>query len=112
MNKLMANLVTNVRAKRTVLAALLLGVLAIALAAPAVPLVAATAAANAAASAVATAAAPAAATGFGFWAALGCMGCVGGFVIGGGLTVIGLAVVLAANPELGIACVASCAAAY
>ncbi|MFI5233506.1 MAG: hypothetical protein ACHQSE_13435 [Gemmatimonadales bacterium] len=49
--------------------------------------------------------------GFGFWAALGCIGCIGGFVVGGGLTVAGLAVFLAANPQLGLLCVATCAAA-
>ncbi|HEY2850967.1 MAG TPA: hypothetical protein VGI97_13890 [Gemmatimonadaceae bacterium] len=49
--------------------------------------------------------------GFGFWHALGCIGCIGGFVVGGGLTVAGLAVFLAANPELGLYCVSTCVSA-
>jgi len=82
------------RARSTVL---LVGVLAAAfLAAPATPL----------------AALPAhGAAGFGFWASLSCIGCIGGFVIGGGATVAGLAVFIAANPEIAIYCVSACAMA-
>src|SRR5579871_5811475 len=59
--------------------------------------------------AIAAAAIPGhAVAGFGFWEALGCVGCISGFVIGGGLTVAGLAAFLAANPELGIYCVSVC----
>jgi hypothetical protein len=46
--------------------------------------------------------------GLGFWEALGCVGCIGGFVVGGGLTVAGLAAFLAANPQIGVACVSIC----
>jgi hypothetical protein len=49
--------------------------------------------------------------GFGFWGTLGCVGCIAGFIIGAGATVAGLAVFLAANPEIGILCVSTCAAA-
>jgi hypothetical protein len=49
--------------------------------------------------------------GFGFWQALGCIGCIGGFVAGGGLTVAGLAAFLAANPQIGLFCVSLCVAA-
>ncbi|MGH7653850.1 MAG: hypothetical protein ACREN6_04220 [Gemmatimonadaceae bacterium] len=49
--------------------------------------------------------------GFGFWLALSCIGCIGGFVVGGGLTVAGLAVFLAANPQIGVFCVSKCIAA-
>lgn len=88
---------TRIIGRRVQSALLLSGVLATALlAAPAAPL-----------------AAPAAhgAAGLGFWASLTCIGCVGGFVIGGGATVAGLAVFLAANPEIAIYCVSACAAA-
>lgn len=49
--------------------------------------------------------------GFGFWTALSCIGCIAGFVVGGGLTVAGLAVFLAANPQIGLFCAATCIAA-
>jgi hypothetical protein len=49
--------------------------------------------------------------GFGFWGALSCIGCIGGFVVGGGLTVAGLAAFLAANPQIGLFCVSACIAA-
>jgi hypothetical protein len=51
----------------------------------------------------------AALTGFGFWQALGCVGCIAGFIVGAGTTIAGLAVFLAANPELGVLCVTTCA---
>ncbi len=47
----------------------------------------------------------------GFWAAFTCVACLSGFVIGGGLTIAGFAAFLAVNPEIGVYCVASCAAA-
>jgi hypothetical protein len=77
-------------------ATLLLGVLAVALLlAPAGP--------------VAALALPAhAVAGLGFWEALSCVGCIGGFVVGGGLTIAGLAAFLAANPQIGIYCVSIC----
>ncbi len=46
--------------------------------------------------------------GLGFWEALSCIGCIGGFVVGGGLTVAGLAAFLAANPQIGLFCVSIC----
>lgn len=46
--------------------------------------------------------------GFGFWGTLGCVGCIAGFVIGAGTTAAGLAVVIAANPEIAILCVSTC----
>jgi hypothetical protein len=49
--------------------------------------------------------------GFGFWATLGCIGCIAGFVVGAGTTIAGLAVFLAANPEIAILCVSTCAIA-
>ena len=52
----------------------------------------------------------AALTGFGPWQVLGCIGCVAGFIVGSGTTAVGLAVFLAANPELGVLCVTTCAA--
>ncbi len=61
--------------------------------------------------ALATAAQTTAVVGLGFWGTLGCIGCVAGFVIGAGTTVAGLAVVLAAQPEIGILCVSTCVAA-
>jgi hypothetical protein len=48
------------------------------------------------------------AAGLGFWEALSCIGCIGGFVVGGGLTVAGLAAFLAANPQIGLFCVSIC----
>ena len=50
----------------------------------------------------------AAAAGLGFWGALSCIGCIGGFVVGGSLTIAGMAAFLAANPQIGILCVATC----
>ena len=47
-------------------------------------------------------------SGLGFWEALSCIGCIGGFVVGGGLTVAGLAAFLAANPQVGLFCVSVC----
>jgi hypothetical protein len=52
----------------------------------------------------------AALTGFGPWQVLGCIGCVAGFIVGSGTTAAGLAVFIAANPELGVMCVSTCAA--
>jgi hypothetical protein len=49
--------------------------------------------------------------GFGFWDTLTCVGCIAGFVAGAGTTIAGFAVFLSANPEIGILCVSSCAAA-
>lgn len=49
--------------------------------------------------------------GFGFWGTLGCIGCIAGFVVGAGTTAAGLAVFIAANPEIAILCVSTCAAA-
>jgi hypothetical protein len=46
--------------------------------------------------------------GLGFWEAVSCIGCIGGFVVGGGLTVAGLAAFLAANPQIGLFCVSVC----
>lgn len=60
--------------------------------------------------AAATALATNAPAGYGFWGALGCLGCITGFVVGGGTTVAGLAAFLAANPEIGIYCVSTCLA--
>jgi hypothetical protein len=57
------------------------------------------------------ASAPSAIVGFGFWETLGCVGCIAGFIVGAGTTVAGLAVFLAANPEIAILCVSTCAAA-
>lgn len=77
-------------------APLLLGVLAlILLVAPAGPIAALVLPAHGAA-------------GLGFWEALSCIGCIGGFVVGGGLTVAGLAAFLAANPQIGLFCVSIC----
>lgn len=77
-------------------ATLLLGVLALALlAAPAAPGAALSPAAHEVA-------------GSGFWGALTCIGCIGGFVVGGGLTVAGLAAFLAANPQIALFCVSAC----
>jgi hypothetical protein len=53
---------------------------------------------------------PAAIAGFGFWGTLSCIACITGFVLGAGTTVAGLAVFLAANPEIAILCVSTCAA--
>ena len=53
----------------------------------------------------------AAASGLGFWTVAGCIGCIAGFVIGAGTTIAGLAVFLAAHPELAILCAATCLAA-
>jgi hypothetical protein len=53
----------------------------------------------------------AAVTGAGFWDVLGCVGCMAGFVVGAGTTLAGLAVFIAANPEIAILCVATCSAA-
>ncbi len=50
----------------------------------------------------------AAATGAGFWEVLGCVGCIAGFVVGAGTTLAGLAVFIAANPEIAILCMATC----
>ena len=83
-------------------AAVLIGVLAIAMhVGPTGPLASTTLATNAAAGVV----------GFGFWQTLGCIGCIAGFVVGAGTTVAGFAVFLAANPEIGILCVSTCVAA-
>jgi hypothetical protein len=50
-------------------------------------------------------------SGLGFWTIAGCIGCIAGFVIGAGTTIAGLAVFLAAHPELAILCAATCVAA-
>lgn len=47
-------------------------------------------------------------TGFGFWETLTCIACITGFVVGAGTTIAGLAVFLAANPEIAILCVGTC----
>jgi hypothetical protein len=49
--------------------------------------------------------------GTGFWDAVACVACLAGFLIGAGTTIAGLAVFLAANPELAILCAADCGAA-
>lgn len=49
--------------------------------------------------------------GLGFWSALGCVGCAAGFIVGAGATIAGLAVFVAANPEITILCVSTCVAA-
>ena len=54
---------------------------------------------------------PAIAAGFGFWEVLGCVGCIAGFLVGAGTTIAGLAVFLAANPEIAVVCVATCSLA-
>ena len=59
----------------------------------------------------ATAPAAAAVIGAGFWEAVSCIACVAAFLMGGGLTIAGLAVFLAANPEIAVICVANCSAA-
>ena len=83
-------------------AAVLIGVLAIAMHVGAAgPLASTTLATNAAAGVV----------GLGFWQTLGCIGCIAGFVVGAGTTVAGFAVFLAANPEIGILCASTCVAA-
>jgi hypothetical protein len=87
---------------RTVSATVLISVVAIAmLVGPAGPLASTTLAMQPAAGV----------TGFGFWGTLGCIGCIAGFVIGAGTTVAGLAVFLAAQPEIGILCVSTCVVA-
>lgn len=48
-------------------------------------------------------------SGQGFWAMIGCLACVSGFLIGGATAAAGVAAVLAANPEIAVACVATCA---
>ena len=53
----------------------------------------------------------AAAAGLGFWEVLGCIGCIAGFLVGAGTTIAGLAVFLAANPELAVLCVSTCSLA-
>jgi hypothetical protein len=53
----------------------------------------------------------AAATGAGFWEVLGCVACIAGFVVGAGTTLAGLAVFIAANPEIAILCMATCSSA-
>lgn len=60
---------------------------------------------------IAAVTAPTAIAGFGFWDTLACVGCISGFILGAGTTVAGLAVFLAANPEVAILCVSTCAAA-
>ena len=50
-------------------------------------------------------------SGFGFMVVLGCIGCLAGFLIGAGTTIAGLAVFLAAHPELAILCATTCVAA-
>ncbi len=52
--------------------------------------------------------ATAAVTGLGFWETLGCIGCIAGFLVGAGTTLAGLAVFLAAHPELAVLCVSTC----
>ena len=51
------------------------------------------------------------ATGLGWQLVLGCIACLAGFVIGAGTTIAGLAVFLAAHPELAILCASTCVAA-
>lgn len=51
------------------------------------------------------------ASGLGWRMALGCIACIVGFVIGAGTTIAGLAVFLAAHPELAILCASTCVAA-
>jgi hypothetical protein len=60
------------------------------------------------ASAAVTGHSAAAATGLGFWDNLTCVTCIAGFLIGGGTTVVGLAVFLQLNPELAALCFLSC----
>ena len=92
----------NARINRALSAAVLLGVIALTLnIGPAGPFVSTTIATQTAA----------AVSGFGFWETLGCIGCIAGFVIGAGTTIAGLAVFLAANPEIGILCLSTCTAA-
>ena len=49
-------------------------------------------------------------TGMGIWGTVGCIACIAGFVVGAGTTIAGLAVFVAANPEIAILCVATCSA--
>jgi hypothetical protein len=80
-------------------AAALVAVVALAIVAgPAGPLAAATLSSSGAAGVI----------GLGFWETLGCIGCIAGFVIGAGTTAAGLAVFLAAHPEVGLLCVSTC----
>jgi hypothetical protein len=51
------------------------------------------------------------AAGAGFMGVLGCIGCAAGFVVGAGTTVAGMAVFIAANPEIAIMCVSACSLA-
>ena len=57
-----------------------------------------------------TPAQPAAAsvTGQGFWSTLACVACVTGFLVAGGTTVVGVAAIVAANPEIAVACTVTC----
>jgi hypothetical protein len=87
---------------RALSAAVLLGVLAAAMSVGPASLLAPAANATQAAAAV---------TGFGFWGTLGCIGCIAGFAIGAGTTVAGLAVFIAANPEIAVLCVSTCVVA-
>ena len=89
---------TLLRNRRATHAALLLGVVATAL------LV------GPSGSHVVTATAPVVA-GFGFWETLSCVACLTGFIVGAGTTVAGLAVFLAAYPEIAILCVSTCSIA-
>jgi hypothetical protein len=88
--------------RRTIPLTILLFILGVALlASPGGPLAASAIVSNGAA----------AATGLGFWETLSCIGCIAGFVVGAGTTIAGLAMFLAANPEIGIMCVSTCVAA-
>lgn len=49
--------------------------------------------------------------GRGWWETLLCIGCVSGFAVAGGTTVIGVAAAIAAFPEVAAACALTCAIA-
>jgi hypothetical protein len=89
-------------ARRAVAAAALLGVMAAAVAIGAI---------GPAASSVLATQTAADGSGLGFMMVLGCVACLAGFLMGAGTTIAGLAIFLAAHPELAILCASTCVAA-
>ncbi|MGD0991599.1 MAG: hypothetical protein ABR998_03940 [Gemmatimonadales bacterium] len=47
-------------------------------------------------------------SGRGYWSTITCIACAAGFFVGGGMTAGGLVAMLAANPNIAIACVSAC----
>lgn len=47
-------------------------------------------------------------SGQGYWSTITCIACAAGFFVGGGMTAGGLVAMLAANPNIAIACVSAC----